>query len=142
MEREKPFPPNQKRKNIMSTKNVNYTPEQVQTMREAYESATDETSRETVVLALAEQFGKSKRSIVSKMSREGFYVAKVQVSKVTGEKPAKKEELAVELRKVSGLPMVSAEKLNKTDLQDLINYFEAVAGDVETLEEIHKEQAE
>ena len=106
-----------------TTKNVNYTPEQVQEMREQYTEATTQETREAVVNAVAEKFGKSKRSIVSKMSREGFYVAKATVSKVTGEKPAKKEDLAVVLRKVSGLPMVSAEKLNKTDMQDLIEHF-------------------
>lgn len=109
---------------MAKTKTVNYTPEMVSTMREAYEKATDETTREAVVLEMAEKFAKSKRSIVSKMSREGFYVPKVAVSKVTGEAPAKKDALAVQLRKVSGLPMVSAEKLNKTDIQDLINAFE------------------
>lgn len=119
----------------MATKTVNYTDKQVKTMREAYEKATDETSRETVVLAMAKKFGKSKRSIVSKMSREGFYIAKVPVSKVTGEKPAKKEDLAIQLRKVSGLPMVSAEKLNKTDLQDLIGHFNELKNIAQEMEE-------
>jgi HD superfamily phosphodiesterase len=112
---------------MATSKTVNYTPEQVATMREAYEKAKDEKSRDSVVMKMAEKFGKSKRSIVSKMSREGFYIAKTPVSKVTGEKPAKKEDLAVQLREVSGLPMVSAEKLNKTDLQDLISHFKEVA---------------
>ena len=106
-----------------TTKAANYTPEQVQTMREEYTAADSVETRETVVNEIAERFGKSKRSIISKMSREGFYIKKTAVSKVTGEKPAKKEELAVELRSVSGLPMVSAEKLNKTDIQDLIEHF-------------------
>lgn len=108
------------------TKAQNYSPEQVQEMREAYTEATTQETRDAVVLAVAERFGKSKRSIVSKMSREGFYVAKATVSKVTGEKPAKKDDLAVILRKVSGLPMVSAEKMNKTDIQDLITHFKEV----------------
>ena len=107
-------------------KAVNYSPEQVQEMETRYTKATDQKTREKVVVGLAEKFGKSKRSIISKMSREGFYVPKVVVSKVTGEKPAKKEDLAIELRKVSGLPMVSAEKLNKTDIQDLITHFNEV----------------
>ena len=94
------------------TKNVNYTPEMVQEMRESYEGATTQEAREAVVVAVAEKFGKSKRSIISKMSRENFYIPKAVVSKVTGEKPANKEALSVELRKLSGLPLVSAEKLN------------------------------
>jgi len=105
---------------MATVKAQNYSPEQVQTMKADYTKATDAETREAVVLHLAETFGKSKRSIVSKMSREGYYIAKKVISKVTGETPAKKDALAVQLREVSGLPMVSAEKLNKTDIQDLI----------------------
>ena len=118
----------------MTTKNVNYTPEQVQKMRSDYEGAETVEARESVVEAIAADFGKSKRSIISKMSREGFYIAKVAVSKVTGVKPAKKDELANTLRFVSGLPMVSAEKLNKTDLQDLIKHFEGLKEITEAVE--------
>ena len=104
-------------------KTVNYTDEQVSTMRKAYEGAEDANSRAAVVAEMASNFGKSTRSVISKMSREGFYIKKAAVSTVTGEKAAKKDELAITLRGVSGLPMVSAEKLNKTDIQDLINFF-------------------
>ena len=107
----------------MTTKTVNYSEKQVSTMREAYEAATDTDTRAAVVAKMAEKFSKSTRSVISKMSREGFYIKKQAVSKVTGEKAAKKDELAIQLRAVSGLPMVSAEKMNKTDIQDLINFF-------------------
>jgi len=111
---------------MSKVKAANYTPEQVEEMQTAYTGAADAAERETVVLDIAAKFGKSKRSIISKMSREGFYIRKVAVSKVTGTKPAKKSELANTLRFVSGLPMVSGEKLNKTDLQDLIEHFEGL----------------
>jgi len=118
---------------------VNYTKDQVSTMREQYEGAKDEQGRSAVVDKIAAKFQKSRRSIVAKMSREGFYIAKKVISKVTGEKPQKKEALAVTLREVSGLAMVSAEKMNKTDLQDLIRHFnsvnEAEAEPVEATEE-------
>jgi len=119
---------------MSKVKAANYTPEQVEEMQTAYTGAADAAERETVVLDIAEKFGKSKRSIISKMSREGFYIRKVAVSKVTGEKPAKKSELANTLRFVSGLPMVSGEKLNKTDLQDLISHFEGLQEITETVE--------
>ena len=106
-----------------TTKTANYTPDQVHEMQTAYEKATDATTRKKVVADIAKKFGKSTRSIISKMSREGFYIKQVTISKVTGEKAAKKDELAVTLRGVSGLPMISAEKMNKTDIQDLINFF-------------------
>jgi len=111
---------------MSKAKAANYSVEQVATMQEAYEAATDADTRMTVVNEMAEQFGKSPRSIISKMSREGFYIKKAAVSKVTGEKPAKKDVLAVQLRESSGLALVSAEKLNKTDLQDLIGHFNAL----------------
>ena len=106
-----------------TTKAQNYTPVQVQEMREQYEQADTQDTRAAVVASVAADFGKSTRSIISKMSREGFYIPKEVVSKVTGGKPAKKEDLAVTLREISGLPMVSAEKLNKTDIQDLNKHF-------------------
>jgi len=125
-----------------TTKPQNYTSKMVATMRELYEKATDQTSRDKAVNEVAEQFGKSPRSIISKMSREGFYVPKVTVSKVTGEKPAKKEELAETLRSVSGLPMVSAEKLNKTDIQDLIEHFKMYNEVPAEFAEVEQETAE
>jgi len=115
----------------MTTKTANYTEKQVETMREEYSAADTVETRAAVVADIAERFKKSTRSIISKMSREGFYVKKVAVSKVTGEKAAKKEDLAVTLRAVSGLAMVSAEKMNKTDLVDLINHFEKLSEIVE-----------
>ena len=104
----------------------NYTDVQVSEMQAEYEKATNADERMTVVNEIAKRFKKTPRSIISKMSREGFYIKKVVVSKVTGEKPANKETLAEDLRFVSGLPMVSAEKLNKTDIQDLISHFKAL----------------
>ena len=114
-------------------KNVNYTDAMVETMREAYTAAKDTDEREAVVLEMAETFGKTKRSIVSKMSREGFYVKKETVSNVTGSKPAKKEDLAAELVEISGLNLVAPEKMNKTDLVVLIDYFKSVKVDFETV---------
>ena len=108
---------------MSKAKTENYTTEMVQEMSAAYTAADTQEARDAVVSEMAEKFGKSRRSIISKMSREGFYQKKETVSKVTGEKPAKKEDLAVSLREVSGLPLVSAEKLNKTDLLDLIAAF-------------------
>lgn len=112
----------------------NYSDEQVQEMKAAYVAAENAEEREAVVVAIAEKFGKSKRSIISKMSREEYYIKKVAVSKVTGATPAKKSELANTLVFVSGLPLVSAEKLNKTDLQALIGHFEGLQEITEAVE--------
>ena len=84
---------------------VNYTPEQVDLMKEQY---TKNPSRETVE-NLAETLDKSIKSIIGKLSREGVYKKTVYKTK-TGEDPETKKEIVQEL----------AEKLD-------INY-EAVAG--------------
>ena len=84
---------------------VNYTPEQVELMIEAYKS---NPSRETVE-NLAEDLNKSVKSIIGKLSREGVYKKTIYKTK-TGEDPETKKEIVQEL----------AERLD-------INY-EAVAG--------------
>jgi hypothetical protein len=103
----------------------NYTAEQEATMVEMYTAVRgdSEDRRNEVVEEIAAMFNKSPRSVRAKLSRMQIYVAKKPVSKVTDGEPAKKEELAARLVKVSGLNLVSAEKLNKTDLVKLIGAF-------------------
>ena len=100
-------------------KTVNYTPEQTAELRDAYLAApTAET-----VNAFAIKLGKTTRSIVAKLSREGIYQKKAYVSK-TGEKPEKKEALADKLAALAGLTEAEAtslEKASKTALQKLID---------------------
>ena len=67
----------------MTDKTVNYTPEQTAQLVAKYQDGV------TVEL-LAEQFGKTTRSIVAKLSREGVYHAK---SKTSGVARVKKSEL-------------------------------------------------
>ena len=71
---------------------VNYTPEQVDLMIEAY---TKTPSRETVE-SLAEQLDKSIKSIIGKLSREGVYKKTVYKTK-TGENPETKKQIVEEL---------------------------------------------
>lgn len=111
-------------------KTPNYTPEQTEMMIGMYRGVREESQerRDEVVAEIAEMLGKTPRMIRSKLSREpNLYVPKVVVSKVTGGEARKKEELAAELVTVSGLSLVSAEKLNKTDLVKLIAHFEQAA---------------
>lgn len=58
---------------MTATKTVNYTPEQVQELVTEYQAGT-------TVEALAERFGKTTRSIVAKLSREGVYESKAKVA--------------------------------------------------------------
>ena len=70
----------------------NYTDEMVAQMTKAYEA---NPTRETVE-DLASTLGKSVRSIIAKLSREGVYVAQPKVTK-TGEPVVRKAELVAML---------------------------------------------
>lgn len=92
----------------MAEKIVNYTEDQTSTMLTAY---LDNPTRETVN-ALAVEFGKSVRSIVAKLSREGVYQKADPVSK-TGEPVTRKDDLADRLAVACGLTEAEADSLTK-----------------------------
>lgn len=88
------------------TKVVNYTAEQTAACREAYvANPTQET-----VEALAKQFGKTVRSMVAKLSKEGVYVAK---GKEPGKRVALKAEMVAEIAKLLGKTEEQMESLEK-----------------------------
>lgn len=105
------------------TKIVNYTPEMTATMVEAY---TTNPSKETVE-KLAGAYGRSVRSVVAKLSREGVYKKAERLTK-TGEPVTKKNQLADALGLMAGLTepeITSLEKVNKTALIKLMNIIAA-----------------
>lgn len=96
-------------------KTTNYTPEQTIALVNAYTSGT-------TVETLAENFGKSVRSIVAKLSREGVYQKKVYTTK-TGDTPLSKDVLADKIGSWVGLSeseIDSLTKCNKTALQKIL----------------------
>ena len=101
---------------------TNYTNEQVSYMIDKYNELP---TRDTVQI-LAEELGKSTKSIIGKLSREGVYQKAQYVSK-TGEFPITKKELVVkiadavdgELEKLEGL-----EKSPKKELKYLLTLVE------------------
>ena len=100
-----------------TTKAVNYTPEQTEQAKADYLAGV---SVETIAQAL----GKTARSVIAKLSKEGVYKAKVYVSK-TGEKPAKKDEHADAIGMflhLSDGEIDSLAKANKTALVKLVNF--------------------
>ena len=100
-----------------------YTAEQTTALVEAYKAApTAET-----VAAFAESFGKSVKSIVAKLSREGVYQKKEYTTKA-GAKPVKKEALADELQMVFGLSEAEADSLAKANKTALVKILAAVKG--------------
>ena len=86
---------------------VNYTPEQTAAIVEQYAAGT-------AVESLAETFGKSVRSIVAKLSREGVYKKKEYVSK-TGTTPVKKDTFADNIGALCGFTEAETESLTKAN---------------------------
>ena len=92
----------------------NYTEEMVASMTEAYQT---NPSRDTVD-ALAKQFGKTTRSIIAKLSREGVYVAQPRTTK-TGEPVVSKAQFVSAIESHFDITMPTLVKSGKQDLQKL-----------------------
>ena len=91
----------------MEKKTQNYTQEQTVTMVTNYQAGVN-------VETIALQLGKSVRSVVAKLSREGVYVAKTYVSK-TGERPQKKDLVADQIAQLVELTEAETESLTKAN---------------------------
>ena len=103
----------------MTAKTVNYTPEQTTKMVADYlAGATAET--------IATELGKTVRSVVAKLSREGVYKAKTYVSK-TGAPVVKKDAHADAIGAILKLPENDTESLTKANKSALKAIFEALA---------------
>lgn len=97
----------------------NYSDEMVAKMTETYEA---EPTMDTVKV-LAREFGKTTRSIIAKLSREGVYKAQPRTTK-TGEPVVQKKELVMEIATVLGVDeanITSLVKATKGDLKNLVN---------------------
>lgn len=103
----------------MTTKAVNYTPEQTAQMVLDY-------SNGTTVEAIAETLGKTVRSVVAKLSREGVYKAKTYVSK-TGAPVVKKDAHADAIGAILKMTESEIESLTKANKTALEKIFQALA---------------
>ena len=83
----------------------------------------------TTVEALAVKFGKTVKSVVAKLSREGVYQKKEYVSK-TGEKPVKKDSTADAIGAILGLSENDTSSLAKANKVALAAIFKALANSV------------
>ena len=88
---------------------VNYTPDQVETMVEMYQNG--DTAAD-----IADVVGKTTRSVIAKLSREGVYVAKVRVS---GGCAIRKANIVALIANSVGSPLESLVKASKEDLSIL-----------------------
>ena len=100
-------------------KTVNYTPEQTAKMVADYNQGI-------TVEAIAETLGKSVRSIVAKLSREGVYQKKVYKTK-TGEAVVKKNDHADAIGAILRLSEPEIDSLTKANKSALAKIFEALA---------------
>ena len=91
----------------MAEKTVNYTPEQTQQVVADYLQGVS-------VEQIAESLGKSVRSIVAKLSREGVYKRKEYATK-QGDAPISKDSLADQIAQIVGLSEADAESLTKAN---------------------------
>lgn len=103
----------------MAEKIVNYTPEQTLKMVTDYQAGV-------TVESIAESLGKTVRSVVAKLSREGVYRKKEYVSK-TGEKPVKKDAHADAIGAILRLSEGEIDSLTKANKSALKAIFEALA---------------
>jgi hypothetical protein len=105
------------RKTKMAERAKNYTNEMVEEMTKLY---TANPNRETVDV-LATKFGKSVRSIIAKLSREGVYIAQPRITK-SGEPVVRKAELVAQINAHFGVDFPTLVKASKADLQNLVNH--------------------
>ena len=98
----------------------NYTDEMVATMVDQYSASPTKATVE----ALAETFGKSTRSIIAKLSREGVYVAQPKVTKA-GAPIVRKADIVADIASVLGVEL-EAPTLVKASKIDLLMLKEAV----------------
>lgn len=100
-------------------KMLNYTAEQTQQIITEYKSGIS-------VETIATKFGKTTRSIIAKLSREGVYQKKEYISK-TGDKPVKKDFVADAIGNILRLSESETESLTKCNKTALRKIFEALA---------------
>ena len=96
----------------MADSAVNYTEDMVATMTEQYEA---EPTMATVE-ALASQFSKPKRSIISKLSSLGVYKAQPRNTTKRGEPVVRKADIADSIQGALGEQLPTLVKMSKADL--------------------------
>ena len=94
---------------------MNYSKEVTAKMVEQYQKAPN---RQTVAI-LAKELGKSEKSVIGKLSKEGVYKRSVYVTKA-GEKPVTKAQLVQELEEKLDANLEGLEKAPKETLRSLV----------------------
>lgn len=101
---------------MINNASANYTVEMIDTMTAQYLAAPVRAT----VDAIALDFEKSPRSVISKLSALGIYQkAEVNVTK-TGAPVIRKEEYVAQIQTALGQEFASLDKMTKTDLERLV----------------------
>ena len=101
---------------MTAVKIVNYTPEATATIVEGYKAGK-------AVEALAIETGKTVRSVIAKLSKEGVYKAK---AKEAGKREMLKAEMVAEISKEIGVPEETLESLEKATGPALMQVLKAL----------------
>lgn len=101
----------------MTAKTVTYTAEQTAELVAAYSAAS---TAETVA-TFAEKFGKSVKSIVAKLAREGVYKSAAKTAG-TSKAGQRKDEVVLALELMVGAELKSFHNATKADLEVLIAF--------------------
>ena len=107
----------------MTEKNVNYTPEMEARAIEVYDPNADQETRDAQVDALSNEFNRTRRSVISKLSRLGVYKAKEYQTK-KGDRPVSKAALVANIASICGVDedtVGSLEKATKNALNVVVN---------------------
>ena len=97
---------------------VTYTTEQTAELVAAYKvSATPET-----IAVFAEKFGKTLKSIIAKLAREGVYKSAAKAEGGTSKAGARKDEIVLALELMVGAELKSFGNATKADLETLLAF--------------------
>ena len=113
----------------MTAKTENYTLEMTKELVKAY---AEKPEKETVEF-FAAKFGKTVKSVVAKLSREGVYKKAEYVNK-KGEKPVAKESVADAIGNVLKMTEAETSSLTKANKSALEKIFKALANSVPATE--------
>lgn len=110
---------------MAATAKTAYTAEQTAELLSVYDPAAEKDVRDAVVQDMAEKFGKSVKSVIAKLSREGVYKKAERVRK-DGTAVVKKEDLATKIGELVGLSEGEADSLAKATRSGLVKILDAL----------------
>jgi|DEB19_MinimDraft_3_1074340.scaffolds.fasta_scaffold00293_28 predicted HTH domain antitoxin len=102
----------------MTQKQINYTKEQTERLIALYQERGNDSLEE-----IAQEMGKTLKSVRAKLVREGVYLAPDKSKKNDEDGPSKKE-LVLELSKLTGKELTGIEGATKGSLAELIEAFQ------------------